>query len=139
MIALTNKSSTRFKVKFAELTPVENGAWVVDLIKFGKGPLVALIVHQDSLFTLVRMAAELKTMGDVEHEIAQVWSPFESVAIVRNGNRRVTGSITDMKHMSRIHYAHGDSLRDIENRLNDCPFSYIGMEHPRRRFHHLMK
>jgi len=138
MIALTTKAAKRWKLKYVELEAVETGAWVVDLLKLGRGPLLVLIVHQDSLFTLLRPFAEVKSLEHLGAEIARVWPGYrlDATAICRNGNRRVTGSITDMKHLIRVHVRF-DDLSVVEEKINDCPFSAIGMDHPQRRFERL--
>lgn len=138
MIALTAKAAKRWKMRYAALPAVDTGAWVVDLLKLDKGPLLVLIVHQDSLFTRIRPAAELKSLEQVAAEIGKVWPEQRSdvAEIYRNGNQRVTGSITDMKHLIRAH-AKFDELAQIEDSINDCPFSAIDMEHPRGRFERL--
>lgn len=138
MIALTAKAAKRWKMRYAALPAVDTGAWVVDLLKLDKGPLLVLIIHQDSLFTRIRLAAALKSLEQMADLIAGAWPerrPADGV-ICRNGNRRVTGSITDMKHLIRAH-AKFDELAQIEDSINDCPFSAIDMEHPRGRFERL--
>ena len=136
MIAVTSKAAKRFKLTYRKLPPVDTGAWVVDLIKIARGPLLVLIVHQDSLFTLIRQSRDVKTIDDVAREIARVWpmpDPVESTIVSRNTNRHVTGSITDMKHLIRV-WAKFEALPKVEAMINDTPFSAIGMEHPLKRF-----
>ena len=135
MIALTTRAAKRWKVPHSSLPAVETGAWVVDLMKLGKGPLLVLIVHQETLFTLLRPAADVKTLAQVAAEIAKVQQGrAPAIApLYKNGNRGVTGSITDMKFQVRF-LAQVDDLAEIERKINDCPFSAIGRGFPRDRF-----
>jgi hypothetical protein len=138
VIALTARAAKRWKVAHAALPAVETGAWIVDLMKLGQGPLLVLIVHQDTLFTLLRPASLVKTVEQVAAEVACV-QPHHVPAVTplyRNGNRRVTGSITDMKHLIRV-WLEFDELAVVEDKINDCPFSAIDMDHPRKRFERL--
>lgn len=135
MIALTARAAKRWKVPHASLPAVETGAWVVDLMKLGKGPWLVLAVHQETLFTLLRWASAVKTLAQAAAEIAAVQrGRVPSVTpLYKNGNRRVTGSINDMKFMMRYH-ARFDDLAEIEDQINGCIFSAIGMDVPRERF-----
>ncbi|MDD5310082.1 MAG: hypothetical protein PHU25_22420 [Deltaproteobacteria bacterium] len=140
MITLTARAAKRWKVAHASLPPVETGAWVVDLMKLGKGPLLVLIVHQETLFSLLRPAAVVKTLDQVSGEITRV-CPGRAPAVTplyRNGNRRVTGTITDMKYMIRVWALHW-ALPVVEEKINDTPFSAIGMDLPRERFERFLK
>lgn len=136
MIALTARAAKRFKLIHAQLPAVEDGAWVVDLVKLFRGPLLVLLVHQDSLFTLVRQAKEVKSLDSAARTVARVWPEIEQedrTAVFKNGNRRVTGSINDMKHMIRV-WTRFEPLPRVEFKINDTPFSAIGMDHPSKRF-----
>jgi hypothetical protein len=140
MIALTARTAKRWKVPHASLPAVERGAWVVDLMKLGKGPLLALFVHQDTLFTLLRQASVVKTLDQVAAEIAAVQQGRAPavVPLYKNGNRRVTGSIMEMKFM--ISYrAQVDDLLKVEDGINGCIFSAIGMDVPRERFERFLQ
>jgi len=138
MIAVTARAAKRWKVPHASLPAVETGAWVVDLMKLGKGPGLVLIVHQETLFTLLRWASAVKTLAQVAAEIAAVQhGRMPAVTpLYKNGNRRVTGSITDMKFMMRCH-AQFDDLAKIEDRINGSLFSVLGTDFPRERFERL--
>jgi hypothetical protein len=135
MIALTTKAAKRWKLKCAALSAVEAGAWVVDLLELDRGLLLVMIVHQDTLFTLLRPASEVKSLARVAEEISRVrpGEPVDPASVCRNGNRRVTGTITDMKRMIRVWVRHWE-LSVVEEKINDTPFSAIGMDLPRERF-----
>jgi hypothetical protein len=135
MIALTARAAKRWKVAHTSLPAVETGAWVVDLMKLGKGPLLVLLVHQETLFTLLRPASAVKTLAQVAAEIAVVQHGCAPAVapLYRNGNRRVTGSLTDMKYLIRVWGLHW-ALPVIEEKINDTPFSAIGMDFPGERF-----
>jgi hypothetical protein len=141
MIALTARAAKRFKASHSKLPPIETGAWVVDLIKLFRGPQLVLIVHQDSLFTLVRKSDEVKTLADAVREIGRVWpeiEPADRAAVYKNGSRRVTGTINDMKHMLRV-WTRFKTLPEAEFMINDTPFSAIGMDHPTKWFTEIRK
>jgi hypothetical protein len=89
----------------------------------GRPPPVAF--PRSLLKTLAQVAAEI---GTVQEGHVPTVAP-----LYRNGNRRVTTGVTDMKNMIRF-AERIDDLAELEDMINDCPFSAIGMDTPRMRF-----
>jgi hypothetical protein len=49
----------------------------------------------------------------------------------RNGNRRVTGSMLDMKYLASSVAMGGGTERDMQHLINKTPYSMLGMDRPR--------
>ena len=139
MIVLTGKSAKRFKVPYSSLSAVASGAWVIDCLKLYRGPLLLLCTHQDSLYTLIRSAARIKSLDKlaklIHHAIPSA-TFSDPLSLHKNGNTRVTGSMTDMKNMIRHWlYVEHTNIPTIQAMINDCPFSAINYDKPKNRIH----
>ena len=147
MLNLTKKAAQRFRVNWPSLSGQSGDVWVIDVVMVGRIPKL-LIVHSRTLFTLVRGKSTLKTLEMVRSEILDScpWYRFTGpITVGRNTDRRLTGSMTELKQMSKWLYA-VDEIDRLEEQINKCLFSYLG-EKPRNygtpieavkayRFHH---
>lgn len=68
MINLTKKAADRFKIKWEDLPEQDGDFWKIDVIMMSRYP-VLLIVHERTLWTLVRLKSGFKTIDEVADEI----------------------------------------------------------------------
>jgi len=92
----------------------------------GRVPML-LIVHAYTLFTLVRRKSQFKTVERIGDEIRRCcpWYRYDGrVTVGKNSNRRLTGSITEIKRNACGLYS-PEQLNTVERRINNCLFSYL--------------
>jgi hypothetical protein len=68
MINLTKKAVSRFNIQWHNLQQREGDFWKIDIFMTGRIPML-LIVHEYTLFTLVRRKSEFKNIDAVAEEI----------------------------------------------------------------------
>lgn len=127
MLDFTQRSAKRFNLPWKDLPERSGDHWKVELEMFGRVPML-LIVHEQTLFTLVRRKSQFKTAEQLADEIRLCCSWFRNkseTAFGRNSDRRFTGSITEMKRMIRILDYSPERINGMEMAINDCPFSYL--------------
>ena len=86
-----------------------------------------MIVHEKTLFTLVRRKADIKTVDAIAKEIERhcPWYAFPvEVSLGRNSDRRLSGSITEMRKFA-WHMTSFDELPQLEYQINHGLFSYL--------------
>ena len=71
MIDLSTKAAKRFKIKWSDLKSRSCDYWKIDIEMFGRVPML-LIVHEYTLFTLVRRKSKFKSPLDVVGEIQTI-------------------------------------------------------------------
>ncbi len=126
MFTFTKKAADTFKLKWAQLEERSGDNWKVDLFRIGRYP-VLLIVHEKTLFTLVRRKAEFKTVETITKEIEHhcPWYPFPAeISLGRNSDRRLSGSITEMRKFT-WNMTSLDELPQLENQINHGLFSFL--------------
>ncbi len=99
MINFSQKAAKRFRIPWSSLKEWSGDYWKVDVEMFGHVPML-MIVHEYTLFTLVRRKTQFKTSQDIAAEIKQCcpWYRYVGQSIFgKNGNKRITGSINQMK------------------------------------------
>jgi len=100
--------------------------WKIDIIMVSRIP-VMLIIHEYTLYTLTRRKAQFKTISSVIDEISAhcPWYTIpENPVIGKNNDRRLNGSITEIKRISAGDYP--DNLtKEIAERINTCIYSYL--------------
>lgn len=99
MINLTKKAATRFNIRWQDLAECKRDFWKIDVFTISRVPML-LVVHEYTLFTLVRRKSEFKTIEAMAEEIrmASPWYQYEGeISVGKNFDCRITGSINEMK------------------------------------------
>ncbi|MCG8470514.1 MAG: hypothetical protein MI742_01490 [Desulfobacterales bacterium] len=125
---MSNKAAKRFKISWAELEERSGDFWKVDIAMFGRVPML-FIVHELTLFTLVRRKSQFKTLQGVVSEITSCcpwYKNSEAFSIGKNGNRKITGSINEIKRMTVGLYS-SENINAMEMLINQCLFSYLSV------------
>ena len=126
MINLSNKAAKRFNVKWADLQERSGDRWKVDVVMLGRVPIL-LIVHEFTLYTLVRRKSQFHSPLDIADEIVRCCPWYRSdisPALGRNADRRIVGSITEMKRQILGAYS-PDDIVTVENLINGGLYSYL--------------
>ncbi|MFH2092288.1 MAG: hypothetical protein ABIJ31_07985 [Pseudomonadota bacterium] len=126
MINLSNKAATRFKCKWKDLEERSGDFWRIDIMMIGRIPML-LIVHEYTLFTIVRRKLMFQNLNSVANEILKS-SPWyhssKSFSLGKNGNRQLNGSINEIKRITAGLYS-PDQINAMEMSINQCIFSYL--------------
>jgi hypothetical protein len=126
MINLTKKAANRFKIQWHNLQQREGDFWKLDVFMMGRIPML-LIVHEYTLFTLVRRKSEFKAIGAVAEEILRccAWYRYdEEISTGKNSDRRISGSINEMKRI--LEFLHtAEQINKMEMTINKTLFSYL--------------
>ncbi|MDX2454836.1 hypothetical protein [Desulfosarcina sp.] len=126
MIDLSNKAAKRFRINWKDLKERSGDFWKVEAVMIGRVPML-YIVHEYTLFTMVRRKSEFRDPLIIADEIIQSCPWYRSPAtpsLGRNGNRRLTGSITEMKRMTVGLYS-PEQINAMEMSINQSLFSYL--------------
>lgn len=126
MINLTRKAAKRFNRRWAELPEQQGDCWKVDVIMVSRYP-VLLIIHEYTLYTLVRRKAELPAIQSVMDEISRCcpwYEPQGALTVGKNLDKRLNGSINEMKRVTAGDYSE-NFAREIQEGINTCPFSAL--------------
>lgn len=132
VLAVTKKVAKEWKIDFASCEVVSSGRWVVDFCEVENGLPLCLATHQNTLFTMV-FCGRLPNPKEVLARIGSEAPWFQlSIAglFARNGNRRVTGSMTDMKYLASSVAVNGGTEQEMQDFINKTPFSMLGMDRP---------
>ena len=133
VLAVTKKVAREWGIDCARCAVVVSGHWVVDVSQTGNKGLLCLATHQDTLFTIV-YDGRLPEPQELRVRIglAAPWFALSTVGpFARNGNRRVTGSMRDMKLLASSVAMDGGTEREIQDLINKTPYSMLGMARPR--------
>jgi hypothetical protein len=126
MINLSNKAAKRFGIKWKDLEERSGDFWKVDAVMIGRVPML-FIVHEYTLFTLVRRKSQFHDPLAVAKEVSNScpWyrSPSTS-SLGKNGNRKLTGSINEMKRITLGLYSPGQ-INAMEMSINQGLYSYL--------------
>ncbi len=128
MINLTIKAAKRYRIEWAELTERPGDYWKIDIEIIDRKPILFL-VHEYTLFTLIRRKAQFRTLDGVGQEIQSCCPWYRYVgrpSLGKNGNRRLSGSINEMKHTAKGHDAF-DNLDRLETAINKGLYSYLAV------------
>lgn len=129
MINLSNKAAKRFRVNWKDLEERSGDFWKVDVVMDGRVPML-FIVHEYTLFTMVRRKSQFKEPMTIANEILNSCPWYHSsktLSLGKNGNRKLTGSINEMKRMTIGLYS-PDQINAMEMFINQCLFSYLSSE-----------
>ncbi len=120
----------------------EGDSWRVDILTIYRKRYI-LVVHEKTLYTFLLRSPEVKTIEELIKQIMDKYSWYsydpENIFVGKGENRKVTGSITDMKNL--IKYYQWDNLTKeiMLEHINDTPFSMLGMDDPNRAVTNYMK
>ena len=92
MLNFSQKAAKRFRVRWAGLEERSGDYWKVDVAMFAHVPML-MIVHEYTLFTLIRRKAHFKTPLDIAEEIKQCCPWYRYVGLPtfgKNGNSRIS-------------------------------------------------
>lgn len=126
MIDLSTKAAKRFRIKWSDLKPRSCDYWKINVEMFGRVPML-LIVHEYTLFTLVRRKSMFRKPLDIAGEIWKVcpWYRYKGEPTLgKNNDAKLTGSINEIKRLIRGLYSH-EQINSVEMSINQCLFSYL--------------
>jgi hypothetical protein len=132
MINISHKAAKRFHILWKELEDRTGDFWKVDVFMVGRVPML-LIVHEYTLFTLVRRKSHFQDLQSIAKDIirSSPWYNGEtSFSLGKNGNRKLTGSITEIKRMIVGLYS-AEQINAMEMAINQCLFSYLSAKRDR--------
>ena len=93
---------------------------------FERVPML-FIVHEYTLFTLVRRKSQFKNLVEVAIEIVTCcpwYKKPEAVTLGKNNNPKLTGSFTEMKRLTKWSF-YPDEIPGIERAINGCIYTYL--------------
>jgi hypothetical protein len=126
MIDLSNKAAKRFRINWKDLEERSGDFWKVDAVMIGRVPML-LIVHEYTLFTLVRRKSQFHDPLAIANDILKTCPWYRNPttpSLGKNGNRKLTGSINEMKRMTLGLYS-AEQINAMEMSINQGLFSYI--------------
>jgi len=126
MIDLSNKAAKRFRVKWSSLEERSGDFWKVDVQILDRVPML-FIVHEYTLFTLVRRKTLFRDPLHIAGEIRKVcpWYRYSGEPTLgKNSNRKLTGSISDMKRMTWGLYS-PEQINALEMFINSRLYSFL--------------
>jgi len=126
MINLSNKAAKRFRINWKELEERSGDFWKVDAVMVERVPML-FIVHEFTLFTLVRRKSQFRDLEAVADEILNACPWYKgpgAFSLGKNGNRKLTGSIGEMKRMTLGLYS-PEQINAMEMTINRCLFTYL--------------
>lgn len=133
MLAITKKVAAAWQINFAQCPAVSSGRWVVDFSLDACERWICLVTHQDTLYTIV-FYDQRPTSEQVLARIA-AQAPWFQLSIAdlyaRNGNRRVTGSMLDMRFLASSVALSGGCEEEMQYLINKTPYSMLGMGRPK--------
>ncbi|WP_319407257.1 hypothetical protein [uncultured Desulfosarcina sp.] len=129
MINLSNKAAKRFRINWKDLEERSGDFWKVDAVMVERVPML-FIVHEYTLFTLVRRKSQFRDTLAIASEINNACPWYRGTKVTslgKNGNRKLTGSINEMKRMTLGLYA-PEQINAMEMTINQCLFSYLSTD-----------
>lgn len=157
-LQLTKKLSDTLKMDMVEIdtynySDIEN--YHCNLLKFGRDNCV-LISNDKTLFSFFIYGLKAKDFKDFEGSISQpifkilvelgfsqsqfekVLLSLENIQYSKTSNRSVISSMNDMKNQIEAYLYSGDNLYEINRKLNDTPYKYVGYKYPTDLFKELL-
>ncbi len=129
MIDLSIKAAKRFRVKWSSLEERSGDFWKVDIQMLERVPML-FIVHEYTLFTLVRRKTQFSDPLLIADEIKRACPWYRYIGeptLGKNANRKVTGSISEMKRMTWGSFS-PEQINALEMFINSRLFSYLSTE-----------
>lgn len=129
MINLSNKAAKRFRINWKDLEERSGDFWKVDVVMVGRVPML-FIVHEYTLFTLIRRKIQFRDPLAIANDFINSCPWYQapkSFSLGKNGNRKLTGSINEMKRMT-VGLYYPEQINAMEMTINKCLFSYLSAE-----------
>lgn len=129
MINLSNKAAKRFRINWKDLEERSGDFWKVDAVMVERVPML-FIVHEYTLFTLVRRKSQFRDPLAIASDIINSCPWFRGPKVPslgKNGNRKLTGSINEMKRIILGLYS-PEQINAMEMAINQCLFSYLSID-----------
>jgi len=126
MIDLSKNAAKRFRVKWSDLESRSCDCWKVDVVMFERVPML-FIVHEHTLFTLVRRKSIFRHPLDIVEEITISCPWYRNTmepTLGKNDSRKIIGSINEMKRVTWGLYS-PEQINSIEMSINQTLFSYL--------------
>ncbi len=126
MIDLSHQAAKRFRINWKDLVERSGDFWKVDAVMIGRAPML-FVVHESTLFTLVRRKAAYRDPLALADEITRSCPWYrcpDTPSLGKNGNRKLTGSINEIKRMISGFYA-PEQINAMEMQINQGLFSYL--------------
>jgi hypothetical protein len=126
MLNFSKKAADRYHLKWKELPERKGDFWKIDISMIGRTPMLFLI-HEYTLFTLVRKKSDFRRIEDIVNEIMLCcsWYKYKGmVSLGKNTDRKLNGSINEIK----IHtwfVDSPDSINRLEMTVNSGLYSYL--------------
>ncbi len=126
MINLSNKAAKRFRINWKDLEERSGDFWKVDVVMVERVPML-FVVHEYTLFTLIRRKSQFRDLQAIANDVI-ISCPWyrtpKSFSLGKNGNRKLTGSINEMKRMTVGLYS-PEQINAMEMSINQCLFTYL--------------
>ena len=129
MINLSNKAAKRFGINWKDLGERSGDFWKIDAVMVERVPML-FVVHEYTLFTLVRRKSQFRDTLAIANEVINSCPWYrrpKTLTLGKNGNRRLTGSINEMKRMTLGLYS-PEQINAMEMAINQGLFSYLSTE-----------
>lgn len=129
MINLSRKAASRFSIDWQDLSERSGDNWKIDTIMAGRIPIL-LIVHEYTLFSLVRRKSEFKTIEQIALEIKRCCSWYRyvgQITVGKNTDKKLNGSINEMTRITGGVYS-VDKIDELEITINNCLYTYLSKE-----------
>ena len=129
MINLSNKAAKRFGINWKDLEERTGDFWKIDVVMVERVPML-FIVHEYTLFTLIRRKSQFRDLLAVANEVINScpwYHGLKSFTLGKNGNRRLTGSINEIKRMTLGLFS-PEQINTMEMAINQGLFSYLSVE-----------
>jgi len=126
MINLSTKAAKLFRVNWSDLEERSGDFWKVDVVMIECVPML-FIVHEYTLFTLVRRKSQFRHSLNIAEEIILSCPWYRNTSeptLGKNNNRRITGSINEMKRLTLGSYS-PQQINALEMSINDGIYSYL--------------
>ena len=128
MINLSIKAAKRFGINWKDLEERTGDFWKIDAVMIERVPML-FIVHEYTLFALVRRKSQFRDISAIANEILNSCPWYrgpKNLTLGKNGNRRLTGSINEMKRMT-LGFFSPEQINAMEMTMNQGLFSYLSV------------
>lgn len=128
MIDLSKKAAERFKIDWNKLPERQGDFWKIDVFMIERIPML-LIIHEYTLFTIIRRKSDFKKIEEVALEIRKCCSWYNYAGDFspgKNTDKKLNGSINEMKRLLWGIYS-PDDINRMEMSINQCPFSALSV------------
>ena len=126
MFNLSKKAAGRYRLKWSDIEEKRGDRWKIDVIMVSRYPVI-WIIHEYTLFTLVRNKKDFRTIQDIADEIIRCCSWYNYTGILdigKNTDKKLNGNINEMKRITADHYS-SSYLAEIQNRINTGIYSKL--------------